>query len=273
MRQLQRLTFVVLAMVLVACGASSAGLAEDLKLNEDPASILLSVTSAGGFVPIEFMVNQGPHLVLTRGGELIHQGPQIEIYPGPLLANWQVSQLDEESMLFVLEELDALNFDEIGQVENNDATGVADAPITTVRFYNQDGEHSFAVYALGISEDSTDSRVPILANLVDRLGAMTGSSSTSYEPEAIQVVAGVSAGEIDETVANVRQWPLPDSYEKMIEIGFDWRCATYAGDEAQGLLGVFAEANQATTWTLGDVDYQILVRPLFPNEEPCAQLS
>jgi hypothetical protein len=273
MRFSKSVGLLALCFLLLACAGSSANLADELNLNEDPDSILLSVTSAGGFVTVEFMVNQGPHLVLTRGGQLIHQGPQIEIYPGPLLANWQVSQLDEESMLFVLEELDALNFDEIGQVENNDATGVADAPITTVRFYNQDGEHSFAVYALGISEDSTDSRVPILANLVDRLGTMTGASATSYMPEMIQVVAGVGAGEIDEAVANVREWPLPVSYEDMTEIGFDWRCAAYEGEEAQNLLSVFAEANQATRWTLGEVDYQILVRPLFPEETPCQPLN
>jgi hypothetical protein len=273
MRLFRSVSLVALAFVLLACGGSSANLADELILNEDPDSILLSVTSAGGFVPVEFMVNQGPHLVLTRGGQLIQKRPQIEIYPGPLLANWQASQLDEESMLFVLEELDALNFDEIGRVENNDATGVADAPITTVRFYNQDGEHSFAVYALGISEDSTDSRVPILANLVDRLGTMTGAPATSYMPEMIQVVAGVGAGEIDEAVANVREWPLPVSYEDMTEIGFDWRCAAYEGEEAQNLLRVFAEANQATRWTLGEVDYQILVRPLFPEETPCQLLN
>jgi hypothetical protein len=205
MRPFKPLILLALSLLLSACGASSGNLADDLKLNEDPDSIFLSVTSAGGFVPVEFMVNQGPYLVLTRGGELIHQGPQIEIYPGPLLANWQVTHLDEESMLFVLEELDAINFDEIGHVENNDASGVvADAPFTTVRFYNQDGEHSFAVYALGISEDSSDSRVPILANLVDRLGNITGTSSTSYVPEAIQVVAGVRAGEVDDAVSNAR---------------------------------------------------------------------
>jgi hypothetical protein len=273
MRRFKSLLLIALTFFVAACGSSSETLAEDLKLTDDPESILLSVTSAGGFVPVEFMVNQGPYLVLTRGGQLIHQGPQIEIYPGPLLANWQVSQLDGESMLFVLEELDALNFDEIGRVENNDATGVADAPFTTVRFYNQDGEHSFAVYALGISQESSDSRVPILANLVDRLGNLTGTSSTGYVPEAIQVVAGVRAGQIDDAVANVRDWPLPDPYDTMTEIGFDWRCATYGGDQAAQLLDVFAEANQATGWTVGEAEYQILVRPLFPNEEPCEPLN
>jgi hypothetical protein len=273
MRPFKSLFLFALTLLFAACGSSSESLAADLKLTDDPESILLSVTSAGGFVPVEFMVNQGPHLVLTRGGQLIQQGPQIEIYPGPLLANWQVSQLDEESMLFVLEELDALNFDEIGQVENNDATGVADAPTTTVRFYNQDGEHSFAVYALGIGTESSDSRVPILANLVDRLGSLTGPPSSSYVPEAIQVVAGVRAGEIDDAVANLREWPLPDPYDSMTEIGFDWRCATFEGDQAAQLLDVFAEANQATGWTLGEAEYQILVRPLFPNEEPCAPLN
>ncbi len=63
------------------------------------------------------------------------------------------------------------------------------------------------------------------------------------------------------------------SYDEMSEIGFDWRCAAYEGEEAQNLLGVFAEANQATRWALGETEYQILVRPLFPDEAPCEPLS
>jgi hypothetical protein len=273
MRFSKLVLFSALVLGVAACGAGTGGLAEDLKLNDDPDSILLTVTSAGGFVPVDFLVNQGPHLILTRGGELIHQGPQIEIYPGPLLANWLVTQLDDESMLFVLEELDALNFDEIGQVENNDATGVADAPTTTVRFYNQDGEHSFAVYALGITEDSSDSRVPILANLVERLGSLTNAASSSYTPEAIQVVAGIGQAEIDPQFADVREWPLPQAFAEMADFGFEWRCATYEGEEAEALLEVFAAATQATRWSTGEAEYQILVRPLFPLEEPCAPLQ
>ena len=59
-------------------------------------------------------------------------------------------------------------------------------------FYNQDGDHVFSVYALGMeSQEVTDARVPVLANLVQELydaGATGGGQP--YVSEAIQVVAG-----------------------------------------------------------------------------------
>ena len=56
-------------------------------------------------------------------------------------------------MLFVLEELDALGFAEIESEVNNEAANmVADASTTVTTFYNQDGPHTFSVYALGIGQ-------------------------------------------------------------------------------------------------------------------------
>jgi hypothetical protein len=262
-----------LAVLTAACGGSDANLDQNLKLNEDPNSVLLTVESGGGFVPVEFVVNQGPSLVLERDGTVISQGPQIEIYPGPLLANWQESQLDDETMLFVLEELDAIGFPEIDRVDNTEITGVADAPTTSVTFYNQDGEHVFSVYALGIADQGiTDARVPILANLVQELYDATALvTGQSYEPSAIQVVAG-EAGEFDanDPTVNFLDWPLADAYADMSETGVEgWRCAAYEGEQAQSLLEVFSGANQATYFTADGVDYRFQVRPLFPGEEPC----
>lgn len=264
---------IVAAMVMSACGGEP-GLEETLRLNDDPASVLLIVKDEGGFVPIEFIVGQGPRLVLLRDGTLIVPGPQIEIFPQPLLPNYQSIQLDEETMLFVLEELDALGFTEIESEVNSEASNmVADASTTISTFYNQDGSHTFSVYALGIGTQVSDGRVPVLANLVEHL-SQTGFSQPGqpYEWGALEVLAGVPQVPADLEFVNVQPWPLDVGFDKMTEIGFGWRCADYEGEEAQALLAVFLGANQTTTWDDGGAEYSIKVRPLFPGQEPCAQV-
>lgn len=267
-----RATLVVI-LTVAACGGSS--LESDLKLNDDPASPLLTVKDEGGFVPIEFMVGQGPRIVLVRDGTLITPGPQIQIYPGPLLGSYQQTQLDEEMMLFVLEELDALDFATIENEVNDEAANtVADASTTVVTFFNQDGSHTFSVYALGIGGQS-DARVGILNNLVNRLTEMGFSGgATQYGWDVIQVMAGISQNPPDPQLSTTKPWPLPISFGEMSDTtGFGWRCASYDGVEAQGLLEVFREANQATLWNDGSADYQLAVRPVFPGEEPCAAMQ
>jgi hypothetical protein len=260
-------------LVLTACG--EPGLAETLNLNDDPASVLLIVKDEGGFVPIEFIVGQGPRLVLLRDGTLIVSGPQIEIFPQPLLPNYQAIQLGEEDMLFVLEELDALGFTEIENEFNNEAANmVADASTAVTTFYNQDGPHTFSVYALGIGTQVTDGRVPILANLVEHLSQIGFSQpGTAYQWEALEVLAGVRQFPAEPGFANVQPWPLSVGFDEMTDIGFGWRCASYEGADAQTLLGLFAGANQVTTWDDGGTEYSIRVRPLFPQQEPCTTVA
>lgn len=260
------------ALIITACGGGS-GLESDLKLNDDPGSVVLMVKDEGGFVPIEFLVGQGPRLVLLRDGTAITPGPMIDIYPGPMVSSYQQSQLDEEMMLFVLEELDALDFDAIDREVNNEAANmVADASTTVVTFFNQDGAHTFSVYALGIGSQFSDARVGILANLVDRIGQAGFSGATgTYEWEAIQVMAGINQNPPDPAFASTRPWPLPLSFDEMSDTtGFGWRCASFEGAEAEALLTEFQQANQLTLWDDGTDEYQLAVRPLFPGEEPCA---
>lgn len=259
----------VATLVLTACG--EAGLAETLKLADDPASVLLIVKDEGGFVPIEFIVGQGPRMVLLRGGTLIVSGPQIEIFPQPLLPNYQAIQLGEEDMLFVLEELDALGFTEIEDEINNEAANmVADASTTITTFYNQDGAHTFSVYALGIGTQVSDGRVPILANLIEQLAQMGFSQpGAAYDWEGLEVLVGVPQAPVEPDFVNVQPWPLDVAFDEMTDIGFGWRCASYDGAEARTLLGLFAGANQVTTWDDGETEYSIKVRPLFPEQEPC----
>lgn len=261
------------ALALSGCRAGS-GLEEKLKLNEDPDSVLLIVKDEGGFVPIEFIVGQGPRLVLLRDGTLIVTGPQIEIFPQPLLPNYQSIQLDDESMLFVLEELDAIGFAEIDSEVNDEAANmVADASTAVTTFYNQDGPHTFSVYALGLDTQVGDARVPILANLVNRLSEIGfNQAGELYQWRALEVLAGVPQFPAEPDFLDVRPWPLEVGYGEMTDVGFGWRCDSYEGEEAQALLAVFSEASQVTTWDDGGTEYSIRVRPLFPGEDPCARV-
>ena len=247
---------------------------ETLNLSDDPSSVLLIVKDEGGFVPIEFIVGQGPRLVLFRDGTLIVSGPQIEIFPQPLLPNYQSIQLDEEEMLFVLEELDALGFADIDNEVNDEAANmVADASTAITTFYNEEGAHTFSVYALGIGTQVTDARVPILANLVEHLSQIGFSQpGQPYEWEGIEVLAGVPQVAAEPEFVDIRPWPLSVAFNDMADIGFGWRCASYEGDQAQSLLGMFAEASQVTTWDDGASEYSIKVRPLFAQQEPCARV-
>ena len=258
------------ALVLAACGGEP-GLADTLKLNDEPASVLLIVKDEGGFVPIEFIVGQGPRLVLLRDGTLIISGPQMEIFPQPLVPNYQSIKLGEEDMLFVLEELDALGFAEIESEVNDEAANmVADASTTVTTFYNQDGPHTFSVYALGIGGQVTDGRIPILANLVEYLSQIGFSQpGTPFEWQALEVLAGVPQAPAEPDFVNVQPWPLDIGFDEMADVGFGWRCASYTGEEAQTLFGLFESANQVTTWDDGGTEYSIRVRPLFPEQEPC----
>lgn len=269
------ITALVAALIVAACGGGS-GLESELKLRDDPGSVLLMVKDEGGFVPIEFLVGQGPRLVVMRDGTVITPGPMIEIYPGPMLASYQQSQLDEEMLLFVLEELDALDFAAIDREVNDEAANsVADAPTTVVTFFNQDGAHIFSVYALGIGSQVSDARVGILANLVDRISqASFGVTSSPYEWDAIQVMAGIGQNPPDPEFSTTRPWPLPVSFDEMSETtGFGWRCASFEGADAETLLTEFQQANQLTLWDDGTAEYQLAVRPLFSGEEPCAPVA
>jgi hypothetical protein len=265
-----------IAIFAAACGGGADnGLAGKLKLNDDPNSALLIVRDEGGFVPADFLIRQGPRMVILRGGAMIAPGPMIMIYPGPMLTPYNEAMMSEDLQLFLLEELDAIGFATIDDETNNEAASmIADAANTVVTFYNRDGRHRFSVYALGLEYEFEDARVRQLGNLVSRLDEQGLAASQPYVPDILQVMAGVSEFPPEPQFANVRPWPLSISYAAMAPTNLTtWRCTTIEGAEVDRLLGVFSQANQVTTWDEGGIEYTLAVRPLFPGEEACATLG
>ena len=102
----------------------------------------------GGFAPVEMIFSRVPSLLVSGDGRQFTPGPQIAIYPGPLLPNIQVADIGEEG----IQDLLALA-DEHGLLEQREyeaPANIADATDTVVTI-RADGEtYVHRAYALGL---------------------------------------------------------------------------------------------------------------------------
>lgn len=254
-------------MTIAAC---NGGVTTETTAAPDPDQVVLTVTSEGGFVPIEFNLERMPRYVLMADGTLYSQGPVPAIFPGPLLPNVQVTAITDSAFA----EIDAL-IQEVGlpeiddRLDNTGAEMVADASTEVFTYHDENGEHRLAIYALGIAEGggSTDR---ILANeLLQALDAAAAEGeSRAFGPERIQVAAG-PALQFEQGMSTTEAWPLEVSFEEMDEWAIGWRCVEITGEAVDGLVSVFSEANQATLWDTGSEELSIKARPLLPGETAC----
>lgn len=263
------LTVTVVSLLFAACGDEGP----PVDVLGDPAAVILQVRDEGGFVPPEFDLRRMPRYTLTAGGALFFEGPQIEIYPPPLLPNVQKAQLDDETMEIVLQYVADLGFPTVTREENTEATSnVADAPTTVVTYFDGTGEHVFSVYALGIGQFS-DVRAIQLGELVAILdqSAYAGFPTEDYVADRVQVWAGPPGAGAEPAFVDVRPWPLPVAQSELPESGrlAGYRCGTFEGEQAAGLLAVFRQATQLTTWDDGGTEYSIVARPLLAGEAGC----
>ena len=58
-----------------------------------PSSVVLSIVSEGGFVPVERALGRLPTMVVYEDGTIVQPGPVPEIYPGSLLKPLEAGRL------------------------------------------------------------------------------------------------------------------------------------------------------------------------------------
>ena len=295
---MKRATVVAAVVTLVAaCGASGASETTTSPESRVPTtstgdsdSVLLTVTSEGGFAPVGFGLDRMPRFMLMEDGRLIFQGPIPEIYPGPILPNVQettVSDADRDEIERLIEDLGLAKIDE--RIDDTGAQMIADATTEFITYYDENGAHRLGIYALGLTDGVPQSTDRLLATeVVEILDEATATGeATPYAPDRLQVAAageglggvapepGVSGDDDpsqmpggDEPELGGREpWPLQLDFDEMPDWGAGWRCVEVKGDDVPPLLDVFAEANQATLW--GDDRLSIRARPLLPGETAC----
>ena len=262
MRRKSLAVVVPFLLVLAACGGTD-GVVE---VGDDEA--LLQITSEGGFAPVELSLSSGPRYTLLGDGRLIFSGVQTMEFPGPLLPPYMVARLDGNQMGAVLAKVEDIGLPDItDELDNSAANFVADAGTEVITFWDEGGQHRYAVYALGI-EESPSGRNAAFLELIETFDRFTAEATAEpYDAVRVRIVAGV--GLVDPDFADVREWPLGTTdLSEWSELANGWRCTL----QEASILDVFADATQTTTWKHPDgvsEPLSLLVRPLHPGEPEC----
>ena len=152
-------------LILAACGTPQ----DVIGPPDEPETPLLRVQYEGGFVPVEHALGTGPSYQLSSDGRLIFAGVTTMEYPGPLVVPYQqvtLSQEDVDRVLALVEEIGLP-----GMTDERDDTQmnfVADAATYVVTYFDEDGEHKYSVYALGLETEPGSEATQATAEL-DRL--------------------------------------------------------------------------------------------------------
>ncbi len=256
------------AMVLAACGGGEGGAG----LPSDPDSPVVQVRSDGGFTTVEMSLGRGPTYTLLADGRLIYEGPVIMIYPGPLLPNYQVAQLTEEQTDEILSLVDEIGLP--GMESEADLTAmssVADATTEVVTYWDEEGQHEYSVYALGLDPNPSNPATAATADLVEALSnASSSTESEEYTSDRVRVISGVAQTPPDPEFEDVRPWPLDEDPSTWDALSLGFTCQVFGPETLES----FRDASQVTQWlhpneTMDAPPFILLVRPLHPGEPDC----
>jgi hypothetical protein len=182
-----------------------------------------------------------------------------------------VVEIDDAEMRRVLDLVDEIGLPDMeDERDEENGQNVADATTEVVTFWDDNGTHTYSVYALGISQNPENPSTAAFQDLIDLLGQLTAAhEATAFEGERVQIVAGI--GFSDPDFPDVRDWPLEDTdFSDWDVLPNEWMCQTQDPD----ILPLFADATQSTQWTHPDPmmdapPFTLLVRPLHPGEADC----
>lgn len=224
--------------------------------------VVVRIAYEGGFVPVEVAFRTLPTLLVTGDGRLVVTGPQIEIYPQPLLPNLQVRTISEAGIQRLLDMAVAHGL--LAHREYTDPTNVADAPDTVVVITANGETYEHRAYALGIDDANDELREALADFVAEATGDWLSSDNPElgaeqpYTSETFLVrpmlVTDTSGDEIEPTVTD---WPA--GLEPLV----DGVCTEVPADF---VAGVFAEADQLTLFTSAGQQYQLAVKPQLPGD-------
>ena len=273
------ITAIVAAACVAPAGATNPSASPSAAI--DPDTVVIRVDWEGGFVPPGVNLSRLPLVLVTADGRVITQGPQLAIYPGPLLPNLQVRTLTPEALAGLLERAAADGL----LVDAAYAGGpIADAATTVVRITVDGVAYTQSAYALFESVDANGAEEPSGAPDAEGRAAMrsfvdtlTGLPDDAYTGDPASYVADglrlYSSAYVPDPAADWQpvEWPLEDlaTAGESAGDGLGIRCQVVTGDDLATVLPLLEGANSATPFRSGGADYTLIVRPLLPGESGC----
>lgn len=236
----------------------------------DPAVPVVRVeTGRDGFMIVEAAYAQLPVFVVSGDGTLVRPGPQIEIYPQPLLPALETSRLTEEQIQSLLALADEHGL--LAPPPDYDAVTppVADAGSTIVTLGARGETFVHRAFALGMEEQPDEARSR-LAAFVEAAAALVGEAAAAGGEVYTAAEYAVGWMEVDlasfESEIEPRVVPWPEALGAMGE-----DCVVVDGAAVTEAL---ATADQLTFFTRPgatdpDSAVRIMLRPLLPGSDAC----
>jgi len=240
-----------------------------------PSSVVLSIVSEGGFVPVERALGRLPTMVVYEDGTIVQPGPVPEIYPGSLLKPLEAGRLAESELATLFQEIRE------ARVFNPDADfgfpGVTDLDSTTIEVVLDGARRLATAYALyeefaddpALTPDQTDARAELMS-IVSAAFAAAASVTEWTEPGVGDIVVWTlpyfAPQDID--AGPEIKWPLETdaiSVDPTLERG----CVELSGAAARMVLQAARPATQLSPWMIGTEQYSVVIRPRLLEQDRC----
>jgi hypothetical protein len=245
------------------------------------ASLLLKVTSEGGFINPAATLAALPMVAVYADGRILTPGPVDAIYPGPLLTPVVVRDVGPSGAAAILAAIKQVGLDRPasagpgvpGDSGTNVFTAVVDGATTTSRFAGAQPGHPGGPVASGGDEGAA--ALALLDRLLDpgETWGAPAATDTRYVPAGYRVYVAPGAPQADPQASQAPvAWPLSTP---LAEFGTPatpdrgiagLRQGVVLGADAATLAPVLERASMLTAFTSGGSSYTLFVRPLLPDE-------
>ena len=258
----------LMALVVGACGSDAGEEVEPTVPQGTPGSVILEISDEGGFVPVEFNLQRVPRFTVFADGTVVApEGEQFR-FPGPAIPRLKAFRIDEAILDDLITFVTDLGLADIQSQDINNATNVADASTTVVRYFDGGGEHRLSIYALGF--ESGDAREAIVSSMLSTLERASQSSrATGWQADRIVVHAQSAANFDPEAQTTSRPWPFDFSPDDMTAEFAGTTCRTLEGDAATTAVAELESADALTIWNADGDEFRIFARPLLPHQDGC----
>lgn len=255
-----------------------------------PDDVVISVSWAGGLVPVDYFLTFISSFVLLGDGTLISSAPQTPSgdpdnqppsYPhANFLTPLQATQLTPQQVQELLQRADSVGL--LGEVDFG-GTNVMDAGSAFVDITVGGETFQHSAPALGISDDEPNDVIDAaevkarkdLGEFIDEVHRLAESNPVPYQPKSIVVnrmnIDGAAYLPEKKIHTVAAKWPLsevPESPKDSKRL----TCVVVTGEDARVLADALATAEPNTSWTAGDEELDwVIFRPLLPGDPECDQ--
>ena len=282
-------TAVVIAGCSAAGGSSASPVASASSGAAATPAYRLRATTTQAIPPVN-RFGLLPMVTFTDDNEVVLAGPQIMIYPGPLLPNLQARPISDAGFEKIVQRgRDLGMFTGSGDFTPPDVA--PGAPLGRIEIvvdgvlHTLTGDPSRTIVCVmapcNPAPGTPEAFGTFWASLAD-LGWLAGElgQEAPYVADAYAVLAGVEPAEQSSLHEPVAVWPLEEplaTFGKPIGSASMPRCGTARGEDATTLVPVLETANQLTRWVdkgaaTPPSGTPIQVRPMVPGEDVCLEV-